>query len=140
MIPVTPAITLSEGEIEEQFIHASGPGGQNVNKLATAVQLRFDAAASPALSGAILHRLRLLSGRRMTKEGVIVLTADRFRAREMNRRDALDRLIQLIRAAAVTPKRRRPTRPSRAAKRRRLDEKKHRGTLKKRRGKPSEAE
>ena len=136
MIPVTPTITLADTEIEESFIRAPGPGGQNVNKVETAVQLRFDAAHSPALSAAVFRRLKALAGRRMTRHGVIVLTARRFRAREANRRDALERLVELIRRAAVAPKKRRPTKPTRASKYRRLEAKHRRAGVKKGRGKP----
>jgi len=136
MIEITDTIALSEDEIEERFIRSPGPGGQNVNKVATAVQLRFDAANSPTLSPAVLRRLAPLAGSRMTRDGVIVLTASRFRSQERNRRDALDRLIAMIRQAATPPRPRRPTKPSRAAKQRRLDSKKHRTTIKQARGKP----
>jgi ribosome-associated protein len=130
MIKVTPAISLDESEIEEQFIRASGPGGQNVNKVETAVQLRFNATASPALDEGTRHRLKRLAGRRLTKEGVIVITADRFRTRERNRDDALERLIDLIRQAAIRPKPWRATRPSRSQREARLLTKAQRAKVK----------
>lgn len=134
MIEITPEIVLDDAEISERFIRAPGPGGQNVNKTASAVQLRFDAKASPALSPPVFARLRALAGRRLTAAGVLVITAHRFRTQEQNRKDALDRLIVLLRAAAEPPKRRRPTRPGKAAKQRRLDDKKHASSIKRGRG------
>jgi len=135
MLEITPNISLSEDELVERFIRSPGPGGQNVNKVETAVQLRFDAAGSPNLPRAVYLRLKPLAGRRMTQEGVLMITANRFRSQERNREDARLRLAELIGQAAVPPKRRRPTRPGKAAKQRRLDAKKQRGGLKKTRGK-----
>ena len=133
MIRITPHIALDEGEIVEQFIRASGPGGQNVNKVASAVQLRFDVDASPALDAETRQRLRTLAGRRLSREGVIVITAERFRTRERNRADALERLVELIRRAAERPKIRRPTKASAAAKAKRRENKARRGQLKRQR-------
>jgi ribosome-associated protein len=130
MIRITDSIAIDEREIEESFIRASGPGGQNVNKLATAVQLRFDARRSPSLPNAVSVRLQKLAGSRVTKDGVLVITAQRYRTQERNRQDALDRLIELVRAAAVAPKPRRPTRPTLASTRERLDAKKRRSGIK----------
>jgi ribosome-associated protein len=133
MIRVTPHIALDESEIVEQFIRASGPGGQNVNKVASAVQLRFDVDASPALDPDTRARLKTLAGRRLTRDSVIVITAERFRTRERNRDDALERLVELIRRAAQRPKIRRPTRVTAGAKARRRDDKAKRGQLKRQR-------
>jgi ribosome-associated protein len=134
MIRITPTIAIDEAEIAESFVRASGPGGQNVNKLSTAVQLRFDVRRSPSLPNDVAIRLMRLAGRRMTKDGVLVLTAQRHRTQERNRAEALERLVALIRDAAVKPVPRRPTRPTAAAKARRVAAKKHRSTVKALRG------
>ncbi len=133
MIRVTSHIALDETEIVEQFIRSSGPGGQNVNKVASAVQLRFDVGASPALDPETRERLKKLAGRRLSRDNVIVITAERFRTRERNRADALERLVELIRRAAQRPKARRPTRVTAGAKARRRDDKSQRGQLKRQR-------
>ncbi|MFT8589688.1 MAG: alternative ribosome rescue aminoacyl-tRNA hydrolase ArfB [Acetobacter orientalis] len=132
-IQILPTLSLAETELEVSYILASGPGGQNVNKVATAAQLRFNAAASPALSERIKQRLLEIAGSRATRDGVIVITARRFRTQLRNREDAIERLADLIREAAHRPAYRVATRPSRAAKRRRLDGKAHRTTLKRQR-------
>jgi ribosome-associated protein len=138
MIRITDHISIVEDELEERFIRASGPGGQNVNKLNTAVQLRFDVRHSPALRDDVRARLTRLAGRRLTNDGVLVITAQRHRTQERNRQDALDRLIELIRRAAVAPKPRRPTKPTKGSKERRLQGKKQRSTIKGlRRNKPA---
>ncbi len=139
MIEITGTISLDPREIEESFIRSPGPGGQSVNKVATAVQLRFDLRASPSLPEALRARAERLAGRRLTKDGVVVITAARFRSQERNREDALGRLVELLREAAQPPAPRRPTRPSAGAKRRRLDDKTRRGAIKRlRRTKPAE--
>ena len=127
---VTRTIALQETELEESFVRASGPGGQNVNKVSTAVQLKFDAAHSPALPEDVRARLLTLAGTRASGDGVITLTAQRFRLQSRNRADALERLLELIREASHKPKPRKATRPSRAAKERRLEGKKQRGAVK----------
>jgi ribosome-associated protein len=130
MIPVTPRIAIDEDAIEEVFLRAGGPGGQNVNKVASAVQLRFDAAGSPSLDEPTQARLRRLAGRRMTADGTVIITARRFRTQERNRADAYERLIDLIRRAAEPGKRRVPTRPTAASRERRRDAKLARGRTK----------
>jgi ribosome-associated protein len=138
MIPVTPHISIDEREIEESFVRASGPGGQNVNKLSTAVQLRFDVRHSPSLPGDVRERLARLAGSRLTNDGVLVIIAQRHRTQARNRDDALDRLIELIRQAAVRPVKRRPTKPTRASRERRIEGKKRRASTKHlRRSRPS---
>jgi ribosome-associated protein len=131
MIIITPTITIDEKEIREEFIRASGPGGQNVNKVATAVKLKFDVANSSALLPEVRERLLRIAGKRITEEGVLVIDARRFRTQAQNRRDAMGRLAALIRLAAERPKPRQRTKPSPASKRRRL-ERKHRIAEKKR--------
>ena len=130
MIRIDHRISIDKRELEERFIRASGPGGQNVNKLATAVQLRFDARHSPSLPAQVRTRLERLAGRRLTREGVLVISAQRHRTQERNRQDALERLIALIQRAAVAPVPRRPTKPTAGARERRLQSKKHRGSIK----------
>ena len=138
MIRVTPSISIAEHELEEHFIRASGPGGQNVNKLASAVQLRFDVRRSPGLPADVRARLERLAGKRLTREGVLVINAERHRTQERNRQDARARLIELIRRAAVAPRPRRATKPTAASRERRLDSKKRRAAIKGlRQGKPT---
>ncbi|MGH8371330.1 MAG: alternative ribosome rescue aminoacyl-tRNA hydrolase ArfB [Gammaproteobacteria bacterium] len=121
MLRITPRIALDENEIEFRFIRASGPGGQNVNKVATAAELRFDLAGSESLPEAIKQRLRTLAANRINREGILVISAQRFRTQERNRADALERLMLLLQRAATAPKKRIPTKPTKASKRRRLD-------------------
>ena len=137
MIRITDSIAIDESEIEQDFIRASGPGGQHVNKAATAVQLRFDVAHSPSLPDAMRKRLSRLAGKRMTDDGVLIIEAKRFRTQERNRQDAVERLVELIRKASQSPKTRRKTKPSRAAREQRLKEKRRRSQIKRSRQSPS---
>jgi ribosome-associated protein len=134
MIRITDTIALDDGEIAESFVRAAGPGGQNVNKLATAVQLRFDVRQSRSLPPEVRARLERLAGRRLTTEGVLVITAQRHRTQERNREDARERLVELIRRAAVPPVPRRPTKPTHASRKRRLESKQRRAKIKRLRG------
>ena len=130
MIPVTPRISLDERELSFSFIRASGPGGQNVNKVSSAVQLRFDVRNSPSLPEGVKARLEMLAGRRLTQDGVLVLLAQQHRSQERNREDAVARLTDLIRQAAIVPKARRATRPTLGSKKRRVESKVRRGAIK----------
>jgi len=134
-IPITRSISIDSDELEESFTRAGGPGGQHVNTTDSAVLLRFDVGASPSLPDAVKNRLAVLAGSRMTRDGVLVLRSEGARSQLLNRQDVRERLIALIRAATVVPKRRRPTKPSKAAKAKRLDGKTKRSTVKSLRGK-----
>ena len=130
MVRITPTLAFCENEIKLNFIRSSGPGGQNVNKVATTVQLRFDVKNSPSLSDAVRARLMHLSGEKMTKDGILIIQAGRFRTQERNRQDAVDRLIKLIRKASEPPKTRIKPKPSKASKERILAAKRRRSALK----------
>ena len=130
MIRITDAIALDESEISESFIRSSGPGGQNVNKVASAVQIRFDLRSSPSLPEAVRARAEKLAGRRVSRSGILVITARRFRTQERNRADAIERLVDLLRRAAAPPRPRRPTRPPPASRAARLEGKRRRAILK----------
>jgi ribosome-associated protein len=137
MIRITPTLSIDDDEIAESFVRSSGPGGQNVNKVSTAVELRFDVGRSASLPGYVKSKLKRLAGSRLTKDGVIVIRADRHRTQDMNRSDARERLVELIAEAAVIPKARIKTKPTRASRERRLEGKAKRGDVKKmRRVKP----
>ncbi len=130
MLTITPHLAIEEQEIDEKFVHASGPGGQNVNKVATSVQLRFDIRRSASLPTQVRERLLQLAGQRVSKDGILVIEAHRFRTQEQNRQDARLRLAALIRRAATPPKRRRPTKATPASQARRIESKLRRGQLK----------
>ena len=130
MIYVTEYISISENEIKEDFVRSSGPGGQNVNKVATAVQLRFDVVNSPNLPEEVKNKLSKLAGKKMTDEGVLIIDSRKFRSQNRNREDALERLIKMIKKATEKPKKRIKTKPSRSAKEKRLQSKKHRSAVK----------
>src|SRR5262245_45235450 len=138
MLRITDRISVDDSELEESFIRASGPGGQNVNKLSSAVQLRFDVRHSPSLPADVRARLERLAGKRLTRDGGLVITAQRHRTQERNREDARERLIELVREAATPPTPRRATKPTRASRERRIETKKRRSTIKRmRREQPS---
>ena len=138
MIQISASISIAEKEIKENFIRAPGPGGQKVNKTESAVQLRFNARTCPSLSPSQFKRLKDLAGQRITREGIIVITANQFRSQDQNRKDALDRLIKMIKKSTEIPKIRRPTKPSKNAIKRRLDGKRRQSAIKKERIKVSQ--
>lgn len=135
-IEINDQISIDESELQLEFVQASGPGGQNVNKVATAVQLRFDAASSPSLPEEVRTRLRRLAGKRMTAEGILIVEASQHRSQERNRQEAIDRLVDLLRQAAKKPRLRRKTKPTAASRRKRLETKRRRGEIKRLRRSP----
>jgi ribosome-associated protein len=140
MIAINRSIRIPKREVQLRFIQASGPGGQNVNKVATAVELRFDVGRSKALPEAVRRRLMAQAGRRLTQQGVLVIQARRYRSQERNRQDAIDRLVRLVRQAAVAPRTRRPTKATPASRQDRLESKRRRARLKQRRARVEPAE
>jgi len=135
-IEINDQISIDESELQLEFVQASGPGGQNINKVATAVQLRFDAASSPSLPEEVRTRLRRLAGKRMTAEGILIVEASQHRSQERNRQEAIDRLVDLLRQAAKKPRLRRKTKPTAASRRKRLETKRRRGEIKRLRRSP----
>ena len=133
MIHISDTITLNENEIQLDFMRSSGPGGQNVNKVSSAVQLRFNVAETSAFPNAVRERLKKIAGKRLTSEGILIIKAQRYRSQEQNRQDAIDRLVEMIQKALQAPKNRRATRPTAASKKRRLSTKRRRGELKRQR-------
>jgi ribosome-associated protein len=135
-IEINDQISIDESELELDFVQASGPGGQNVNKVASAVQLRFDAASSPSLPDEMRKHLKRLAGKRLTADGILIIEASQYRSQERNRQDAVDRLVELLRKAAKKPRPRRKTKPTAASKRKRLEAKHRRGEIKRLRRSP----